>query len=343
MAVFDFSLPVYGFDQFSSGAATNNTVGYAVGTSFSLDANAVFETLEIQDDDGNAAGSGGNTFDDGFIDPTGNGSNSSTANNDQVLTDPITINNQTFQSGDQVELEFGFTTTAGDTFWIIRIDGVNVGISGPVLPVPGTSYTVQSSGDGQAIPIEDIPCFVDGAMVVTPDGPLAIEKLRAGDLVCTVDHGPQRIKWAGKWPTTELEMAFFPQLRPIKIAKGALGPGVPDADLIVSPQHRIAIASPFSALYFATAEVFVTAKSLVNGTTIVPAIGTVPTYRHLLFDRHEVLTVNGTAVESLYPQAPHVPYHMMLEHDLFGQADADVAKLARPMLRHFEGVVLAAV
>lgn len=96
-----------------------------------------------------------------------------------------------------------------------------------------------------------------------------------------------------------------------------------------------------NALYFGAAEVFVTAKSLVNRTTITPASGGAPTYWHLLLERHEVLIVNGTPAESLYPLGAHVPPHMMLEEDLFGKTDAQKAKLARPMLRHFEGQLLS--
>ncbi|MEM6897135.1 MAG: Hint domain-containing protein, partial [Pseudomonadota bacterium] len=186
MAVFNFSLPIYGFDQWSGSASTTNTVSYTNGTTFTLNDPATVTTIQVTDDDGNLAGSSDNFFSDGFIDTPGDGSSSSTANNDQLLSQPVSINGNNYDIGDQVELEFAFTTTSGDTFWVIRIDGVNVGISGPTLPTPGTEYTVSGSADGSETPIDDIPCFTDGALVETPTGPRLIETLKAGDLVTTV-------------------------------------------------------------------------------------------------------------------------------------------------------------
>ena len=182
MAIFNFSLPIYAFDQWTGAASTNNTVSYPNGTTFTLNAGAVLTNVDVQDDDGNPAGSPDNLFSDGFIDTPGDGSAPSTANNDQVLTQAVTINGSSFQANDQIELEFAFTTTTGETFWVIRIDGENVGISGPSLPTPGTTYTVASSADGQAAPI---PCFTAGALVETPNGPVPVETLKAGDLVLT--------------------------------------------------------------------------------------------------------------------------------------------------------------
>ncbi|WP_170338365.1 hypothetical protein [Ruegeria arenilitoris] len=103
MATFNFRVPIYGFDQ-RTGASTNNTVGYPVGTTFSLNAGAALTVINVQDDDGTAS----QLFSDGYIDTPGDGSSPSTANNDQVLSQAVTINGQTFQPGDQVELEFGF-------------------------------------------------------------------------------------------------------------------------------------------------------------------------------------------------------------------------------------------
>ncbi|MBL9056263.1 MAG: Hint domain-containing protein, partial [Rhodobacteraceae bacterium] len=63
-----------------------------------------------------------------------------------------------------------------------------------------SSYT----GNGQAAPIPDLTttpgtaiCFLRGTRITTPDGPRAIEDLAEGDLVTTLDHGPQPIRWIG--------------------------------------------------------------------------------------------------------------------------------------------------
>lgn len=339
MALFTFNIAVYGFDQWSAAANTNNTVSYTNGTTFSLNANATETVFEVQDDDGVPTGGAGNEFSDGYIDTPGDGGTPSTANNDQVLTQNVFINGTEFFAGDQVELEFAFTTTSGETFWIIRIAGQNVGISGPTLPEPGTTYTVGGSADGSETPIETIPCFTDGAMVLTDKGPRAIETLTKGDRVVTLDNGLQTIRWTGNRPVTPLEMRFFPNLQPVVIRKDAFGPGRPNADLVLSDQHRVLMRlDPAAALYFDDREVITTAKSLINGKTVQRMAPRQPlTYRHILLQHHELMFVNGLETESLYPASRHLPEDQRLMADLDGQF-ADVPFI-RPSLRLFEAAL----
>lgn len=341
MVAFNFTVPIYDFEQWSDDAETNNTVGYSVGTTFTLDADATLSIINVQDDDGNPVGSSDNLLSDGFIDTPGDGSNPSTGNNDQVLTEDIEINDEDFDAGDQVELEFAFTTTTGETFYIVRIDGENVGITGPTLPVPGTTYEVASSSDGPELPVDDIPCFVDGAMITTPSGLVPIESLNVGDLVFTLDHGAQPITWIGTRTITPLEVMFFPALRPVVISVGALGGARPDQPLFLSPNHRVMVRDPQVEFYFAESEVLVPAKHLVNGTTIRLAPVPAPIcYRHLLLEHHEILVVNGLPAESLYPGVGDIPPEQLLELDLHGDARNLRIPTARPVLRKHEAVVL---
>jgi len=300
MVAFNFTVPIYGFDQWA-GAATTNTVNYPVGTTFSLNAGATLTVIEGEDDDGNPVGSPDNLFSDGFIDTPGDGSAPSTANNDQVLTQPVTIDGNTYQIGDQVELEFAFTTTSGDTFWIIRIDGVNVGISGPVLPVPGTTYEVASSADGQATPFDNVPCFVAGTLIETQQGRIKIDDLSVGDNVLTKDSGYLPIRWIGRRHLDRIDLAHNPKLYPIKIEVGALGKNLPYEDLFVSPQHRVLVRSKIAHRMFDTDEVLVSAKSLLlmEGIEVAKSNNSV-CYFHLLFDSHQVIYSNGAPTESLY-------------------------------------------
>jgi Ca2+-binding RTX toxin-like protein len=46
-----------------------------------------------------------------------------------------------------------------------------------------------------------IPCFTTGTMIRTPHGDVRIEELAIGDLVCTLDNGPQPLRWImPHWP-----------------------------------------------------------------------------------------------------------------------------------------------
>ncbi len=340
MAVFNFTVPIYGFDQWS-GANTNSTTGYGIGTTFRLNDPAALSIVHVQDDDGNPVGSPDNDFHDGFIDVPGNGSNPSNNNNDQLLTQDISINGRNFQVGDQIELEFAFTTTTGETFWVVRIDGVNVGISGPVLPTPGTSYTVQSNADSQAVPEEEVPCFTDGAMVNTPSGPVAIEDLKVGDLVSTLDSGAQPILWLGSRVPSPLELMLFPMMRPVLIRKDAFGPSEPSADMVVSPQHRFLISSAETDLLFGETEVLASAVSLINGDSICWAPDSSEiTYRHILLAEHEILIVNGVRTESLYPGTDCIAPSAKMEMELLGMIRDKIAAFVRPALKRREAMLL---
>lgn len=146
-----------------------------------------------------------------------------------------------------------------------------------------------------------VPCFTRGTLIATPSGEIAIERLRVGDLVLTRDHGAQPIRWIGMRRLGERELAANGKLRPIRIASGALGGGLPAADLTVSPQHRILVRSKIAQRMFGQAEVLVAARQLlqVEGIDVVEGPGEV-TYFHVLFDRHEVILANGAEAESFY-------------------------------------------
>ncbi|MEM9911468.1 MAG: Hint domain-containing protein [Pseudomonadota bacterium] len=341
MAIFNFTLPIYGFDQWSASASTNNTVSYPNGTTFTLDPSAALTIVNVQDDDGNAADSPDNQLDDGFIDTPGDGSSPSTANNDQLLTQAVTINGQNFDIGDQVELEFAFTTTDGESFFVIRIDGQNVGISGETLPTPGTTYEVASSSDGEFSPIEDVPCFLDGTLIRTPSGDTLIENLKSGDLVTTLDGTAKRIRWVGRRKVTPLELQFFPELKPIVISSYAIERFAPTRPLSVSANHRVMLVGSNVEFYFGIAEVLVSAKHLLNGKTVRHATVSDPfNYHHLLLEDHEILIANGLPVESLYPGFDQSRYDTMIDQDLHGQIGAASAPFARPVLRKHEACVL---
>jgi len=96
-------------------------------------------------------------------------------------------------------------------------------------------------------------------------------------------------------------MLRYPNLRPVRIPAGALHPGIPYADLHVSPQHRILVRSRIAHRIFGVHEVLVAAKKLVgvNGIRIDHSVLRA-TYLHILLDRHSLLLANGTPCESLF-------------------------------------------
>ena len=157
-------------------------------------------------------------------------------------------------------------------------------------------------GTARFVNIENvIPCFTPEALVETATGLRRAEDLRAGDRVLTRDNGFQEIRWACASPLTASELSRRPHLRPVRIRAGALGGGLPERDMLVSPNHRMLISGPETALYFAEPEVLVAAKFLVNGTGVTRVEVGAVNYIHFMFDRHEVVRADGAWSESFQP------------------------------------------
>jgi hypothetical protein len=160
-------------------------------------------------------------------------------------------------------------------------------------------------GDGTT-PYANIICFAGGTAIETPDGDRCIDELRVGDLVTTLDHGPQPIRWIGKRRISKRQLQANAKLRPVSIAAGAIGPGCPRRSVMLSRQHRILIRS--MALL----------RACGDGEALAPAVGLLDlpgvrlrdgldgvSYYHILLDRHEIVCANGLWAETLFlgPQA----------------------------------------
>lgn len=194
------------------------------------------------------------------------------------------------------------------------------------------------------ITITGIPCFLRGTAILTEAGPRAVQSLNPGDLILTADHGLQPLRWIGLRRLTPQDMTAAPQLAPVRIRAGALGPGLPARELKVSPQHRILLRDDET-------EVLVAAGKLLAMPGLSRAIGTRRVeYFHLLFDRHEIVFAEGMATESLlltqraldgwpaqaveeirglFPQAFRPGWHMPPARPILDRGDAIAALLAR--------------
>jgi len=166
----------------------------------------------------------------------------------------------------------------------------------------GSSYNFSESNyDGSFGGAAGMTCFVAGTMIAALHGPVPVEALRPGDLVLTRDRGYRPVRWAGARHISPARLAAADRLRPVTLAPGALGPGMPARPLTVSPQHRMLLAGPEIAARFGTAEVLAAAKHLIGLPGIAPAApDRGVTYHHLLFDAHEVVLAEGAWSESLF-------------------------------------------
>ena len=173
------------------------------------------------------------------------------------------------------------------------------------LPTMG----MQLENDGTAVEANrleqsntSVMCFGADVMIETDRGPVAAGALVVGDLVRTRDAGLQPVRWIGGRSLSAADFDGAPNLRPVRIKAHALGHGLPAADLIVSPQHRVLVRSGIARTLFGADEVLVAAKQLLalDGFEIACDLEAVD-YVHFLFDDHQVVISNGAETESLHP------------------------------------------
>jgi hypothetical protein len=163
-------------------------------------------------------------------------------------------------------------------------------------PVAPTERDVDIVGEGGLI------CFTPGTLIRTATGVARIEDLRPDDRIQTKDNGLQAVLWQGARHIGGARLRAMPWLRPVRLLAGALGEARPEADLTVSPRHRMLVQGPAAQALFNTGEVLVAAADLVNDHTIrVDNFAREVTYIHVLLDAHNILWANGMETESFLP------------------------------------------
>ena len=177
--------------------------------------------------------------------------------------------------------------------------------------------------------IEKIICFTPGTRIITQAGYVPIENLRAGDRVMTRDNGFQNIAWIGKRALSAQDLRTCPKLRPILIRRGALGPDLPDRDMMVSPNHRMLQMGGQVELHFGEAEVLTAAKHMTHYDGVETAQVGQTTYYHMMFDCHQIVMADGCWTESFYPGDEAI--------DATSQAQRDEIFQLFPELRTAEG------
>lgn len=173
----------------------------------------------------------------------------------------------------------------GDLYMFLHDDGVEVG-----------TYPFKS---GNRNPLQtEVYCFVRGTQILTECGQSLVENLSVDDLIMTI-NGLKKIIWVG---SRKMGRGRKFKYNPIRINTGALGPGLPSRDLLVSPQHRILVNAWRAELMFGVSEILVAAKHLVNDTDIRVATDLEEfEYFHILFDSHQTIFSEGLPTESFHP------------------------------------------
>ncbi|MFN0116344.1 MAG: Hint domain-containing protein [Paracoccaceae bacterium] len=241
-------------------------------------------------------------------------------------TQLIAAGSQIGAAGDEVRLLSALTLMSadGDRVEVLIVRHEAAGrLALPLSPMaPRTDYTLVDARDEvRGARLADMVCvsFAAGTLITLPGGAQrAIEALVPGDLVLTRDNGPQPVRWIGK-----ATLRAIGSFAPVVIAAGTLGN---DADLVVSPHHRIFLYQRGAHRIGGTAEILVQAKHMVDGQSVTRREGGFVDYMSLVFDNHEIVYAEGVPAESL----------MVTDDTLtvLPEAIADEVKARFPGLRH---------
>lgn len=264
----------------------------------------------------------------------------------QSITNDIDLDGSIYTAGTTINTAYDLIDTAsghrvtslhfgGDGYQQGPVDG----IASTEILQSGQTYTFDSerTSHQQNNQYADyVACFDAMTPIDTPCGPVPAGALREGDLVITMDHGPQPLRGALSQMVNALDA-----LAPVVFPSGVLGN---KDEITVSPQHRMLLVGPRAELLFGEAEVLVPAIFLAEHGMGYRGPREVVTYVHLVFDQHEIVFSGGCPSESFLPsEQTHLP--PAVQEELLAifpekqlRAKAEIA--ARVCLRRHEAAAL---
>ena len=172
----------------------------------------------------------------------------------------------TFDDGTTMTGTFGVVQDATGALFLTISDSQTTLASKPVESLEITSVLTTSFAGASQTTRDDLQfvCFAEGTLIATPNGPVAVDALRPDDLVDTLDHGAQEVRWIGikRFPPDKLKRN--PRLLPVTFEAGALGQGLPRRPLQLSANHRVLASGPVAERKFGPREVLRPARHLVG-------------------------------------------------------------------------------
>lgn len=136
-------------------------------------------------------------------------------------------------------------------------------------------------------------CMLKGTTITTANGGRKVEELAAGEVLPTMFGAVRPVQWIARYIMTRQNPAkpWAEALWPIHVLPSAIAPGVPNADLYLSPEHAMLIGGSL-----------VTAGSLVNDITIRrfdPGACDRLEYFHVKVEGHDVIYADGAPIETM--------------------------------------------
>jgi len=143
---------------------------------------------------------------------------------------------------------------------------------------------------------DNLVCFAENSMVLTPNGEIAIQNLKQGDIIYDKNYNHQNVEFIAKrtvFPCKSINKHSIP----IEIKQGHLGNNVPNRDTIVSSAHLIMHKDEMVAAY-----------KLGQSVEIESVI----TYYNVSVSNYSTMIVNGLVSETLDTSNDQKVYEKMI-------------------------------
>ena len=191
-------------------------------------------------------------------------------------------------------------------------------------------FSINDDGTIDTITMDAI-CFMAGTLIRTPDGEVAVETLKRGDLLLTSDGQVKPVSWLGR-QTISTRFADPVRVWPIRIKAGALADNVPSRDLLLSPDHAVLVEGAL-----------VHAGALVNGTSIVreKAVPEIFTYYHVELDDHSLIFAENTPAETFIDNVDRMNFDNWDEHQALYPNGKPINELPYPRAKAHRQVPVA--
>ena len=164
-------------------------------------------------------------------------------------------------------------------------------------------------------------CLLRGTAIATADGRRLIEDLKIGDVLPTMFGGARPIRWIARYPFKKNDPGkpWVKSVLPIRIARSALAPNVPEKDLLVTSGHALFLNG-----------LLIQVENLINGATIARYEAREYDeleYFNIKLDGHDVIYAEGAPVETML-SVDEAAANFAGYFRLYGAPDPDASRCA---------------
>lgn len=152
---------------------------------------------------------------------------------------------------------------------------------------------------------EAFSALARGSVLMTEDGPVAIEDLQPGQRVLTAEGRLEQVCWIGAmviYPGAGTGQDPQDRVSLTRITAEAFGAGRPGLDLVLGPGARLCLRDPRLRRVVGAEAAYVPARAFLDGISVIEVTPSAPVaVYHLVLKHHGSLRVAGLEIEAFHP------------------------------------------